>query len=51
MQRLVWFEVYDDPTNAIEREKEIKKWRRMWKLELIEKENPTWRDLFEEITR
>jgi putative endonuclease len=30
--RLVWFEVYDDPTNAITREKEIKKWRRDWKI-------------------
>jgi putative endonuclease len=51
VQRLVWFEIFDDPTNAIVREKEIKKWRRAWKLELIEKQNPTWRDLYEEITR
>jgi putative endonuclease len=48
---LVWFEVYDDPTNAITREKEIKKWRRAWKIELIEKANPDWRDLYEEIAR
>jgi putative endonuclease len=31
---------------AIKREKQIKRWRRHWKLELIEKDNPTWRDLF-----
>lgn len=51
VRRLVWFEVYDDPTNAIEREKQIKKWRRAWKIELIEKENPDWKDLYPEITR
>jgi putative endonuclease len=47
--RLVWFETYDDPTNAIIREKELKKWRRAWKMRLIEEANPTWRDLYEEI--
>jgi putative endonuclease len=51
VRRLVWFEVYDDPVNAIEREKEIKKWRRSWKISLIEKENPDWRDLYPEITK
>ena len=51
VRRLVWFEVYDDPTTAISREKEIKKWRRDWKIELIEKSNADWRDLYEEITR
>jgi putative endonuclease len=51
VQRLVWFEVYDEPTNAITREKEIKKWRRAWKMRLIEDANPTWRDLYEEITQ
>jgi len=50
VQRLVWFETYDDPTTAITREKELKKWRRAWKLRLIEEANPTWRDLYEEIT-
>lgn len=49
VQRLVWFETYDDPTNAIAREKEIKKWRRAWKMQLIEKSNPQWRDLYDEI--
>jgi len=51
VRRLVWFEIYDDPTNAIEREKQIKKWRRAWKIELIEKENPDWKDLYPEIIR
>jgi putative endonuclease len=46
---LVWFESYDDPTNAIAREKEIKKWRRDWKVNLIEQSNPEWVDLYESI--
>ena len=50
VDRLVWFECYDDPTNAIEREKEIKKWRRAWKIVLIETNNPDWKDLYSEIT-
>lgn len=36
VDRLVWFEIYDDPTTAIAREKELKKWRRDWKIRLIE---------------
>jgi putative endonuclease len=49
--RLVWFETYDDPENAIVREKEIKKWRRAWKLRLIEESNPQWLDLYDGITQ
>ncbi len=49
VDRLVWYECYDDPTNAICREKELKKWRRAWKLALIEKMNPSWMDLYEGI--
>jgi putative endonuclease len=49
--RLVWFESYDDPTNAIAREKDIKKWRRDWKIRLIEEENLDWLDLYPSITR
>ena len=49
--QLVWYEVYDDPTNAITREKEIKKWRRAWKIRLIEEMNPEWRDLWNDITQ
>jgi putative endonuclease len=37
---LVWFEIYDDPVTAISREKELKKWRRDWKVALIEVSNP-----------
>lgn len=40
VDRLVWFEIYDDPVNAIKREKELKKWRREWKVRLIEEKNP-----------
>jgi putative endonuclease len=44
---LVWFEEYSDIRDAISREKRMKKWRREWKIELIEKTNPNWLDLFE----
>ncbi len=44
---LVWFECYDDPLTAIAREKELKKWRREWKVNLIEATNPEWVDLYE----
>ena len=37
--------------DAITREKQIKKWRRKWKLELLERDNPGWRDLYEDMTR
>jgi putative endonuclease len=47
--KLVWFEIYDDPISAISREKEIKRWRRAWKVALIAKENPDWKDLYESI--
>jgi len=51
VDRLVWFETYDDPTNAIVREKDIKKWRRAWKLRLIEQSNPQWVDLYDQISQ
>ena len=44
--KLVWFEIYGDVTSAITREKELKKWRRDWKIRLIEEENPGWVDLY-----
>ncbi|CUT13985.1 Excinuclease ABC C subunitlike [Bradyrhizobium sp.] len=47
--RLVWFETYDDPVSAITREKELKKWKRAWKIQLIEKDNPNWDDRYESI--
>ena len=46
---LVWWESSGDMPSAIAREKQIKKWRRAWKLELIEKANPQWRDLYEDL--
>jgi len=49
VHRLVWFESTPDVSEAILREKRIKKWRRSWKLEMIERENPHWRDLYESI--
>jgi putative endonuclease len=49
VDRLVWFETYDDPVTAIGREKDIKKWRRAWKVRLIEETNPDWRDLCSDI--
>ena len=50
VDRLVWFEVFDDPTTAITREKELKKWRRDWKIRLIEEHNPQWIDLYPQIS-
>ena len=43
---LVHFELQDDMLSAITREKQLKKWNRAWKLALIEKQNPTWQDLW-----
>jgi putative endonuclease len=44
--KLVWFEDHEDRETAFLRERQMKKWRRLWKLELIKKVNPEWRDLF-----
>jgi len=43
---LIWFELHQTMAGAIAREKQIKKWRRAWKIELVERGNPTWRDLW-----
>jgi putative endonuclease len=51
VRRLVWFECYDDPLAAIAREKELKKWRREWKVNLIERSNPEWVDLYESLVQ
>jgi len=50
VDKLVYYEVYADIETAIRREKAIKKWKRAWKIQLIEKSNPEWRDLFNELT-
>jgi putative endonuclease len=47
-KHLVWFEQHSEISAAIGREKVLKKWRRAWKLALIEKANPQWRDLYED---
>jgi len=49
VHRLVYYELHGDMLSAIEREKQLKKWNRAWKLELIEGENPGWNDLWEGI--
>jgi len=46
VHKLVYFETTDNIDSAIRREKQIKKWNRDWKIELIEKDNPDWRDLY-----
>ena len=45
VHRLVYYEMHPDMTSAIVREKQLKKWNRAWKLELIESNNPEWNDL------
>ena len=49
INRLVYCEIYQFIQDAILREKQMKKWKRQWKINLIEKENPTWRDLFNDM--
>ena len=49
VHRLVWYETHETMLAAIQREKQLKKWNRDWKINLIEKENPEWCDLYAEI--
>lgn len=49
--RLVYLEPFEDIHDAIAREKALKKWRRAWKIELIETSNPDWRDLWYDLNR
>ena len=46
---LVWFEAFGDIDLAIRREKQMKEWKRLWKLRVIEEMNPDWNDLFESL--
>ena len=48
---LVYYEVLDSYEAALQREKQLKAWKRQWKLDLIEKSNPEWRDLYDEICK
>jgi len=50
VHQLVYYEVHQEYTEAARREKRFKNWCRKWKLNMIEKFNPTWRDLYEEIS-
>ena len=49
VHRLVYYELHEDMESAIRREKHMKKWNRAWKLELIEKQNPDWSDVWDGI--
>ncbi len=49
IHQLVYYEVFNDVYEAITREKRLKKWKRQWKIELIRKFNPEWKDLYEKI--
>ena len=49
--RLVYYEQYADVRDAIKREKQLKKWNREWKIDLIEQANPEWRDLWFDLNR
>ncbi|MYB75687.1 MAG: GIY-YIG nuclease family protein [Chloroflexi bacterium] len=49
VHRLAWYEVHETMESAITREKALKKWNRAWKIELIEKTNPQWADLYDSI--
>jgi putative endonuclease len=51
LARLVWYEPHLDPADAAHRERLIKRWRRAWKIEMIERDNPTWADLYETVLR
>jgi len=48
---LVWYEQHESRASAFQLERQLKKWNRVWKLELIEKTNPGWRNLWEEIAQ
>ena len=51
VDRLVWCEYHDHWESAIRREKQIKEWKRDWKFELIERDNPHWLDLYHDLSR
>lgn len=49
VHHLVYYELHENAEAAITREKQIKKWKRLWKLNIIEEKNPTWKDLYNDI--
>lgn len=49
VHQLVWFELHEHMMTAIQREKTLKKWKRSWKIQLIEASNPEWKDLYPDL--
>ena len=49
IDKLIYFEIFEDPQEAIKREKRLKFWLRKWKEDLINKHNPQWNDMYEDI--
>ncbi|WP_236042488.1 GIY-YIG nuclease family protein [Roseibium aggregatum] len=49
VKRLVYYEVHEEIEQAIKREKQIKRWKRAWKIRMIEEHNPNWEDLFQKL--
>ena len=49
VHHLVWYEQHENMESAIQREKRLKEWKRAWKLELIERANPDWQDMYHTI--
>ncbi|MDP2562990.1 GIY-YIG nuclease family protein [Psychrobium sp. 1_MG-2023] len=50
LSKLIYFELHEEMYEAITREKQLKNWKRQWKISLIEKENPRWQDLYDELS-
>jgi putative endonuclease len=50
VKMLVWFEQHETRETALQRERQLKKWNRAWKVQLIERSNPSWKDLADELT-
>jgi len=51
VDKLVYYEKHRSLEEALKREKQVKKWRRQWKMRMIEKQNPAWEDLFSEVIK
>ena len=51
LHNLVYYEIFQDELNAIKREKQLKRYRRAWKEEMIDKFNPLWRDLYDDLCK
>jgi len=49
LKKLVYYEIFEDISEAIKREKQLKNWKRAWKVELVEKVNVEWNDLYDEL--